>query len=356
VNTVERRLIRRPSRRLLATGAAVLAVAATLVVAAQALPGPASEPVAVTALSGDHSADALPPEPPALPEGIAPPADEAVPATATTATTGAVTATPATTKPAPPAATAAPVPLPAPAPVRRPSPPPPPCEDQPQPAGGPEPSCPTPCAETQSGTASCPAPCAEAQPYATQMYPTPVACPPPCGQTQPAPSGTTQVDQTSVWCEPPPECDAPSCCSKTPPCPPPPCPSAAPADEPCSPPCAQPADNGTVEPTFAPCPAGSGVEGSVHAGPTCPVERADDPCPDRPVETTLRLLRSDGSVAATGKSAADGTFRFAAPPGKYQLVADYGSGGGPGGCAPVDVVIEDGRYTTADVSCDTGIR
>jgi hypothetical protein len=98
------------------------------------------------------------------------------------------------------------------------------------------------------------------------------------------------------------------------------------------------------------------VEGSVHAGPTCPVERADDPCPDRPVETTLRLVRSDGSVAATGKSAADGTFRFTAPPGKYQLVADYGSGGGPGGCAPVDVVIEDGRYTSADVSCDTGIR
>ena len=98
------------------------------------------------------------------------------------------------------------------------------------------------------------------------------------------------------------------------------------------------------------------MEGKIHAGPTCPVEREDQPCPDQPVETSLRLVRSDGTVAANGKSDADGKFRFAAPPGKYQLVADYGSGGGPGGCPPVDVVIEPDRYTFADVSCDTGIR
>ena len=68
-------------------------------------------------------------------------------------------------------------------------------------------------------------------------------------------------------------------------------------------------------------------------------------------------MRSDGSVAATGQSNPDGTFRFAAPPGKYQLVADYGSGaGGPGGCPPVDLVIEPDHYTYADVSYDTGIR
>ena len=99
------------------------------------------------------------------------------------------------------------------------------------------------------------------------------------------------------------------------------------------------------------------MEGIVHAGPTCPVEREDEPCPDRPVQTTLRLVRDDGSVAATGQSDVDGKFHFAAPAGKYQLVADYGSGsGGPGGCPPVDVLIEPDRYTFADVSCDTGIR
>jgi hypothetical protein len=84
------------------------------------------------------------------------------------------------------------------------------------------------------------------------------------------------------------------------------------------------------------------------------VQRADDPCPDKPVETTLRLLRDDGSVAATGKSASDGTFTIAVDPGSYRLVADWPSGAG--GCAPVDVTIENGRFTHADVSCDTGIR
>ena len=27
-----------------------------------------------------------------------------------------------------------------------------------------------------------------------------------------------------------------------------------------------------------------------------------------------------------------------------------------GGCAPVDVTVESGRFTHAEVSCDTGIR
>jgi hypothetical protein len=92
----------------------------------------------------------------------------------------------------------------------------------------------------------------------------------------------------------------------------------------------------------------------VTAGPTCPVERPDEPCPDKPVETTLRLLRKDGSVAATGKSGPDGSFRLAAGPGSYRLVADWPSR--VGGCAPVDVTVEDGRFTHADISCDTGIR
>jgi hypothetical protein len=106
-------------------------------------------------------------------------------------------------------------------------------------------------------------------------------------------------------------------------------------------------------PAFAPCEQ-SGVEGRVTAGPTCPVQRADQPCPDQPVETTVRLLRKDGSVAATGKSDADGSFRLGVAPGNYRLVADWPSRAG--GCAPVDVTVEQGRFTHADVSCDTGIR
>jgi hypothetical protein len=98
----------------------------------------------------------------------------------------------------------------------------------------------------------------------------------------------------------------------------------------------------------------SGVEGKVTAGPTCPVERPDEPCPPRPVETDLQLRRADGTQAATGRSDSDGRFRIDAPAGRYTLTADYPPG--PGGCSPVEVRVERGQYTPADIDCDTGIR
>ena len=173
-----------------------------------------------------------------------------------------------------------------------------------------------------------------------------IACPQPCpAATTSSGGGVIAPVPPSQSCPPP--CPGPKAC-------PPPCPSAAPNGQPsCTPPCSyQPSASGSGAGAFAPCP--SGVEGRVTAGPTCPVQRADQPCADRPVETTLRLLRKDGSVAATGKSGADGSFRIAVAPGSYRLVADWPSR--VGGCAPVDVTVEQGQFTHADVSCDTGIR
>lgn len=102
-----------------------------------------------------------------------------------------------------------------------------------------------------------------------------------------------------------------------------------------------------------PPPGKSGVDGTVMAGPTCPVVRPDNPCPDRPVETDLRLAPANGSKAITGHSGADGRFRIEAPAGHYRLTATYASGPG---CQPVDLDVKAGRFTHADVSCDTGIR
>jgi hypothetical protein len=98
----------------------------------------------------------------------------------------------------------------------------------------------------------------------------------------------------------------------------------------------------------------SGVDGHITAGPTCPVVNPDHPCPPRPVETKVRLLRADGSTAAKGQSGQDGAFRIIAAAGHYDLVADY-----PGvrpQCGPVPVDVRDGRFTHADLLCDTGIR
>jgi hypothetical protein len=97
------------------------------------------------------------------------------------------------------------------------------------------------------------------------------------------------------------------------------------------------------------------VEGTVSASPTCPVERADQPCPPRPVQTEVRAVGADGSVAARAGSGADGRFRLELPAGRYRLEADYPAGPGRG-CTPVDIVVDAQPLDHVDIDCDTGIR
>jgi hypothetical protein len=101
--------------------------------------------------------------------------------------------------------------------------------------------------------------------------------------------------------------------------------------------------------------AGSGVRGTVSAGPTCPVERVGDPCPPRPVQTGLQLRTGGGVVVATGASGGDGRFSIAAPAGSYTLETTPGSSPFPR-CPTVQVTVSAGSYTPVDMTCDTGIR
>ena len=101
--------------------------------------------------------------------------------------------------------------------------------------------------------------------------------------------------------------------------------------------------------------AGSGVRGTVSAGPTCPVERVGDPCPPRPVQTSLELRTAGGAVAAKGASGSDGRFSIAAPAGSYVLEAVAGNNPFPR-CPTVQVTVSAGSYALADMTCDTGIR
>jgi len=110
----------------------------------------------------------------------------------------------------------------------------------------------------------------------------------------------------------------------------------------------------TTTTTLPPPPPGSGVRGTVTAGPTCPVERVDNPCPPAPVTTTLHLLRPDGTEAASGRSDQHGYFALPAPAGQYTLRADYTNPGT--GCRPAAVTVPPGAYATANLTCDTGIR
>ena len=125
----------------------------------------------------------------------------------------------------------------------------------------------------------------------------------------------------------------------------------------------------TPQPTIAPEPtanaaptatpvqaAGSGIQGQALMGPTCPVVRIDEPCPDQPVQVTVDVLNADCTHKITAFTTdADGRFRIALQPGEYCLVPQPGAGGFPFG-KPQNVVVEENAYTGVIISLDTGIR
>jgi hypothetical protein len=100
-------------------------------------------------------------------------------------------------------------------------------------------------------------------------------------------------------------------------------------------------------------PAGSGVSGTVLYGPQCPVEREDQPCPDRPGPASVTLERN-GVTVGKAQAGADGRFAIAAPPGQYVVRATSQSA--MSGCQSADVTVTADHYTDVTISCDTGIR
>ena len=98
---------------------------------------------------------------------------------------------------------------------------------------------------------------------------------------------------------------------------------------------------------------GSGVRGRVTAGPTCPVERPDQPCPPRPVDARVDAFADNRQVAGT-QTDTDGRYALTLSPGKYTLMAT--TGGELPRCSPTEVTVVANQVTTADISCDTGIR
>ena len=101
-------------------------------------------------------------------------------------------------------------------------------------------------------------------------------------------------------------------------------------------------------------PAGAtGIDGSVTLGPTCPVERADSPCPDRPYAARITIWR-DGMQVLETRSGDDGRFRALLPPGAYRVVGET-EGALPRGSEETVTVVE-GRLTPVQIRFDSGIR
>ncbi len=107
-------------------------------------------------------------------------------------------------------------------------------------------------------------------------------------------------------------------------------------------------------PTATPPASGeTGIAGVVTIGPTCPVERADSPCPDRPYEARITIWQGDTLVAET-RSGSDGRFTARLAPGEYRVVGESGDAFPHG--SEVTVTVIEGHVATVEIRFDSGIR
>ncbi len=99
----------------------------------------------------------------------------------------------------------------------------------------------------------------------------------------------------------------------------------------------------------------TGVKGRVLIGPTCPVERADSPCPDKPIEGVVVALRRIGEAAGNVHTDSNGRFFLPLAPGGYLIYAREESDN-PRVSKFQRVTIAPGRVLSLALVVDSGIR
>jgi hypothetical protein len=128
-------------------------------------------------------------------------------------------------------------------------------------------------------------------------------------------------------------------------------------------PTATPAPSGTAAPTptplatpAPPAAAGPGVYGLVTIGPTCPVQRIDNPCPDRAYAGTLSFQDAAGREVARVTADQDGQYVLHVAPGTYHVVPLAPAGSPYPRGVPADVTVTPGAWSRLDIVYDSGIR
>lgn len=106
-------------------------------------------------------------------------------------------------------------------------------------------------------------------------------------------------------------------------------------------------------------PAGSGpsgINGYVHMGPTCPVEKIppDPQCADRPYAKASVTAISATGKQFSGQTDVGGSFHIVAPAGSYTVTIT--SGNIYPRCQEASATVAAGSFANVDISCDTGIR
>ncbi len=105
---------------------------------------------------------------------------------------------------------------------------------------------------------------------------------------------------------------------------------------------------------YNPTPRGSGIQGQVLIGPTCPVLQQGQACPDQPYQTTLTVNSSSGVRIAQVPTDAQGHFKIPLVPGNYILHPESPNGVATAG--DQTFTVETGYYTQLTVRYDSGIR
>lgn len=102
-------------------------------------------------------------------------------------------------------------------------------------------------------------------------------------------------------------------------------------------------------------PRDSGIEGIALLGPTCPVERAGEPCSDAPFHgPECCVVKRGGKTVATFRPNDAGRFVVNLAPGEYTI--EQVGAGGPPTLAPVPVRVVAHRFTQVRLPFDSGIR
>lgn len=108
----------------------------------------------------------------------------------------------------------------------------------------------------------------------------------------------------------------------------------------------------------SPAPTSSGILiGKVVAGPTCPVEPAEQPCPPRSVPNRLVLIETTGgTIVMRVTTDQHGQFRVSLAPGTYRVLMSQDGTRFPIQHAPQLVTVVAGQTMQVLVELDTGIR
>ena len=100
--------------------------------------------------------------------------------------------------------------------------------------------------------------------------------------------------------------------------------------------------------------APQGIDGIALLGPQCPVQSAENPCPDQPHQASIEVWKVGGGSVTHVQSGADGRFRVGLRAGQYVLVPEEGDPFPTAGQR--EVTVAEGVYTSVTLNFDTGIR